>query len=160
MSIADDYIDRVRELLEQVRQSQSQALEQAAELIARSLAAGGVLHLFGTGHSHMIAEEVFYRAGGIIPVDAMLDLHHPIKQAASDWAFGRESPEQVTLSLIVLHRGNIIHERYAAGVDMHTRTRTWSTAKSIAVTLIGELVEHEIVARGDLCARVVDGAFH
>jgi len=61
--------------------------------------------------------------------------------AASDWAFDRESPEQVTLSLIVLHHGNIIHERYAEGVDESTRTRTWSTAKSIAVTLIGMLVD-------------------
>lgn len=62
-------------------------------------------------------------------------------QAASDWAFHRESPEQVTLSLMVVHDGKIIHERYAPGVDMHTKTRTWSTAKSIAVTLIGMLVE-------------------
>jgi hypothetical protein len=33
-----------------------------------------------------------------------------------------------------------IHERYAEGVDMYTKTRTWSTAKSIA-TLIGMLVD-------------------
>ena len=62
-------------------------------------------------------------------------------QAASNWAFERESPEQVTLSLLVLHHGEIILERYADGVDMNTRTRTWSTAKSIAVTLIGMLVD-------------------
>lgn len=60
-------------------------------------------------------------------------------EAASDWAFHRESPEQVTLSLLVVHKGRIIHERYAPGVDVTTRTRTWSTAKSIAVTLIGIL---------------------
>ncbi|MDX1396524.1 MAG: serine hydrolase, partial [Gemmatimonadota bacterium] len=62
-------------------------------------------------------------------------------QAASDWAFERESPEQVTLSLIVVHDGRIVHERYADGVDMYTKTRTWSTAKSLAVTLIGMLVD-------------------
>ena len=62
-------------------------------------------------------------------------------EAASDWAFDRESPEQVTLSLLILHRGNIIHERYAPGFNMGTRTRTWSTAKSIASTLIGMLVD-------------------
>jgi CubicO group peptidase (beta-lactamase class C family) len=62
-------------------------------------------------------------------------------QAASDWAFKRESAEQVTLSLLVVHDGKIIHERYAPGFDMSTRTRTWSTAKSIAVTLIGMLVD-------------------
>lgn len=62
-------------------------------------------------------------------------------QAASDWAFDRDTPEQDTLSLIVVYKGDIIHERYADGIDMTTRTRTWSTAKSIAVTLIGMLVD-------------------
>jgi len=62
-------------------------------------------------------------------------------QAASDWAFDRESPEQVTLSLMVVHRGEVIHERYAPGVEVTTKTRTWSTAKSIAVTLMGMLAD-------------------
>ncbi|MEJ8567187.1 serine hydrolase domain-containing protein [Elongatibacter sediminis] len=61
--------------------------------------------------------------------------------AASDWAFKRESAEQVTVSLIVLRGEDIVHERYAEGFDRSTRTRTWSTAKSIAVTLIGMLVD-------------------
>ena len=75
-------------------------------------------------------------------------------QAASDWAFERESPEQVTLSLIVVHGGAIIHERYAEGVGKGTRTRTWSTAKSIAATLIGMLVD-----RGTLALHYGDQGF-
>ena len=62
-------------------------------------------------------------------------------QAASDWAFDRESPEQVTLSLMVVHQGRVVHERYAPGVNVTTKTRTWSTAKSIAVTLMGMLAD-------------------
>jgi CubicO group peptidase (beta-lactamase class C family) len=62
-------------------------------------------------------------------------------QAASDWAFNRETPGHDTLSLMVVYKGDIIHERYADGVNMNTRTRTWSTAKSIAGTLIGMLVD-------------------
>ena len=61
-------------------------------------------------------------------------------QAASDWAFDT-SPRALTISLLVVHKGQIIHERYAPGFDMTTRTRTWSTAKSIAVTLIGMMVD-------------------
>jgi CubicO group peptidase (beta-lactamase class C family) len=61
--------------------------------------------------------------------------------ASGDWAFDRDTPEQDTLSLIVVHDGEIILERYAPGVEMGTRTRTWSTAKSIAATLIGMLVD-------------------
>ncbi|MGD2071033.1 MAG: serine hydrolase, partial [Gemmatimonadota bacterium] len=62
-------------------------------------------------------------------------------QAASDWAFDRESPYQETISLLIVHDGRIVHERYAPGFDVTTRTRTWSTAKSIAATLIGILVD-------------------
>ncbi len=69
------------------------------------------------------------------------DVNAAALQAASDWAFERESPEQVTLSLVIVKGGDIIHERYAPGVDVTTRTRTWSTAKSISVTLIGMLVD-------------------
>ena len=61
--------------------------------------------------------------------------------AASDWAFDRPTPEQATISLLVVYQGDIVHERYADGFDMTTRTRTWSTAKSIASTLIGMLVD-------------------
>ena len=62
-------------------------------------------------------------------------------QTASEWTFDRPTPEQDTLSLMVVYKGDIILERYADGVDMNTRTRTWSTAKSIAATLIGMLVD-------------------
>ena len=60
--------------------------------------------------------------------------------AAADWAFDRKThghPSHITLSLMVLHNGDILLERYAPGVDMTSKTRTWSTAKSIAGTLIG-----------------------
>jgi CubicO group peptidase (beta-lactamase class C family) len=60
--------------------------------------------------------------------------------AAAAFAFDRKEhghSSQVTLSLLVVHKGDIILERYAPGVDFRTKTRTWSTAKSIAATLIG-----------------------
>lgn len=69
------------------------------------------------------------------------DVDRAALAAAERWAFERETPEQDTISLLVVHRGRIILERYADGFDMTTRTRTWSTAKSIAVTLIGMQVD-------------------
>lgn len=62
-------------------------------------------------------------------------------QAAERWAFERDTPEQQTISLLVVHQGDIILERYADGFDRTTKTRTWSTAKSIAATLIGMKVD-------------------
>lgn len=80
--------------------------------------------------------------GDLIEEGHALQTHNAdVIQRASNWAFERESAEQDTISLLVVHKGQIIHERYAPGFDQHTRTRTWSTAKSIAVTLIGMLVD-------------------
>lgn len=53
-------LDRVRGDLD--------AVEAAATACAGAIEAGGVIAVFGTGHSHLLAEEGFYRAGGLIPV--------------------------------------------------------------------------------------------
>lgn len=58
---------------------------------------------------------------------------------AIDWTFNRDTPEQNTVSLLIVHKGNIVAEVYADGFNYTTKTRTWSTAKSIAVTLMGIL---------------------
>jgi len=62
-------------------------------------------------------------------------------QAAVDWSFHRDTPEQSTISLMVVHKGEVIVEQYADGFDYTTKTRTWSTAKSIAATLFGILCD-------------------
>jgi uncharacterized phosphosugar-binding protein len=67
------YFTSLIELLSRLRVSQRAAVSSAAEAISASLARGGFVHLFGTGHSHLLAEEVFYRAGGLVAVQAMLD---------------------------------------------------------------------------------------
>lgn len=67
------YFDVVIHLLARLRESQRSAMAAAADALAATLRTGGVVHLFGTGHSHMLAEEVFYRAGGLLPINAMLD---------------------------------------------------------------------------------------
>jgi len=59
------YFDRIRELLAAVEQTEAGAMEAAAQAVSRSVADGGVVHLFGCGHSHMLCEELFYRAGGL-----------------------------------------------------------------------------------------------
>lgn len=67
-----EFFDVARELLKRVAETQAEAIAKATELVEASLLAGGVWHVFGTGHSHFIGEEVYYRAGGLIPVNAIL----------------------------------------------------------------------------------------
>lgn len=67
------YADRLRELLAALEETQGERIETAAAIIAECIANDGVVHVFGSGHSHMMAEEVYHRAGGLWPVSAMLD---------------------------------------------------------------------------------------
>jgi uncharacterized phosphosugar-binding protein len=47
-------------------------IEDAAEIIARGFLLNRSFFTFGTGHSHMIAEELYLRAGGLAFVKAIL----------------------------------------------------------------------------------------
>jgi uncharacterized phosphosugar-binding protein len=57
------YIDAAQEILARLRDSQMDRIEQAAEVCARSIAADGLVHMFGTGHSRICVEEMFPRHG-------------------------------------------------------------------------------------------------
>lgn len=80
----DRYFTAINSMLEDVRQCQADALETAARAVYQSLSQGGMLYLFGTGHAHMLAEELFYRAGGLARVWAVLDERLMLHISASE----------------------------------------------------------------------------
>lgn len=67
------YYDALVRLLDEIQRSQAKAIDNAADLIFSSLATDGVLHIFGSGHSQLVAEEAFHRAGGLVPVNAVTE---------------------------------------------------------------------------------------
>lgn len=68
------YFREIYDLIEEMLGAQARQIETAASWMADAIAQqGGVVHLFGSGHSHMIAEEVFHRAGSLMPFNPMLD---------------------------------------------------------------------------------------
>ncbi len=66
------YMSAVSVILDEVAANEGPAIAQAAATIGRSIRDGGTLYLFGTGHSHMMAEEGHYRAGGLASVVPIL----------------------------------------------------------------------------------------
>lgn len=67
------YVEIVQEKISRMISGQQDQLIKAARKIADSVTKDGILHVLGTGHSHMIAEELFYRAGGTVFVNPILD---------------------------------------------------------------------------------------
>jgi uncharacterized phosphosugar-binding protein len=66
------YLDQLGLLLGRLRDAEWTNIRRAATLVADALASGHTVHTFGTGHSHILAEELFYRAGGLVRVSPIL----------------------------------------------------------------------------------------
>ena len=62
------YRKNVSNTLDAIFETQEQKLHEAGMVLAQVLEGDGLLYVFGCGHSHMLAEELFYRAGGLAPV--------------------------------------------------------------------------------------------
>jgi uncharacterized phosphosugar-binding protein len=61
-------------LLEKVATSQAEAIEEASSWCAEAIAADGLVHLFGTGHSRIPVEEMFPRYGSYPGFNPMVEL--------------------------------------------------------------------------------------
>ena len=67
------YLLSAQELLGRVAITQRESVAQCVKLFTDALASGKMIHTFGTGHSHLLAEEIFYRAGGLAAIYPILD---------------------------------------------------------------------------------------
>lgn len=81
------YYASVTRMLGEIMQTQAEAIAEAGRLGAEAILQGGLIHSFGTGHSHMIAEEMLDRAGGLVLVNAILEpslmLHEGIQRSSN-----------------------------------------------------------------------------
>jgi uncharacterized phosphosugar-binding protein len=73
MLVSEKYIDFAISKLVEVKETQKDNIQKAAQLIAESVEKDGRLYAFGTGHSHMLAEDIYIRAGGAAFVKAILE---------------------------------------------------------------------------------------
>lgn len=67
-----EYLDHIENLLEKVKTTQWKALETSAEKMAQTIAAGHSVYIFGASHAGILAQEMFYRTGGLAVVNAIL----------------------------------------------------------------------------------------
>lgn len=66
MTMANQYLDRLSELLMFLKTGETAAaIQSAAAAVTEAARTDRQFFVFGTGHSHMLAEEVLYRAGGL-----------------------------------------------------------------------------------------------
>ena len=82
MEVALAYLEAAQDILRRIRDTQLGALGRAADICTQSIADGGLVHLFGSGHSRMAVEEMFPRYGsfpGFHPiVELSLTYHNTV----------------------------------------------------------------------------------
>jgi len=73
MTPSETYLTKIRSLVETVAAQQS-AIHQAADWFAQTILAGRMVHLFGSGHSRIMVEEMWPRYGSFPGFNPIVEL--------------------------------------------------------------------------------------
>lgn len=88
MSKSFAYVEHIKEILEKVTSTQWDAVDKASEQIAAAIAKEHSVFIFGASHAGILAQEMFYRTGGlavlnpILPAEFMLNTR-PVTQTSA-----------------------------------------------------------------------------
>lgn len=66
--LLDEYATHIQNAITSIQLNQREKILQAAQMVKDVLVQDGLIYVFGCGHSHILAEETFYRAGGLVNV--------------------------------------------------------------------------------------------
>ncbi|MEM7367736.1 MAG: sugar isomerase domain-containing protein [Bacteroidota bacterium] len=72
--LALQWLSNARSVMDQIEQTQLDAIRQAAEVMADSIEAGRWVHTFGCGHATIPVEEMYPRIGGFVGFHPMVEL--------------------------------------------------------------------------------------
>jgi len=83
------FLDALSAKLGEIRERELPSIAQAAEALADTIASGGLVYVFGCGHSAALSMDLFYRAGGLMLVHPIFDdriiLDHTPVTETSEW---------------------------------------------------------------------------
>jgi len=134
----DEYFNKVVELLEKIKSTEIENVEKAADAMVQAILQNRLIHVFGTGgHSDLGAREMFWRAGGLAPVNAILDpgisLEHGARRATSV----ERTPgyAQAVLKQYPLEKGDVIIITNPWGINSVTIDAAME-AKRLGLTVI------------------------
>lgn len=148
MMMSQQYFNALKKILDRIESEQTPVICEAGKLVSTSLARGGILHTFGSGHSHMISEEAFFRAGGLVPVNAILDKRLLFLNGAAESTTGeresgyartlidREDIQPIDIAIVISNSGRnavpieVTQEIQARGVKVIAITNVIQSTRS------------------------------
>jgi len=99
MKISNDYFKKLSALIDEVAEAEENNIDAAIKACYTSLKNGKMIYTFGTGHSHLLAEEIFYRAGGLARVCPILEDALMLHKAAARSSMFERAPGLAKLLL-------------------------------------------------------------
>ena len=69
----NDYYDKIQGIQGKVMDQQRKSIEKVGDLFAQTIEQGGTLYAFGASHAGILAEELFYRTGGLAMVNPLFN---------------------------------------------------------------------------------------
>jgi uncharacterized phosphosugar-binding protein len=73
MNLTEEYLDKCQGIINRIKEQQNQ-IQQAAEWFAASILSGRVVHVFGSGHSRIMVEEMWPRYGSFPGFNPIVEL--------------------------------------------------------------------------------------
>src|ERR1700750_2754053 len=73
MNVIDEYLQKCEGIIQTISK-QKKEIEQAASLFANTILAGRMVHLFGSGHSRIMVEEMWPRYGSFPGFNPIVEL--------------------------------------------------------------------------------------
>ena len=80
--LTKNYLNKINSLLDKILKEEKNKILSSARLIRDSYKKGGQLYIFGTGHSRLLGEEAFHRAGGFAAACPIRDDNLTFKKGA------------------------------------------------------------------------------
>lgn len=142
MNAAETFFQTVQNQLASIHRSQQATLNTAAQWASEALLAEKFIYGFGSGHSHALVEEIFYRAGGLVRVIPIFDenlMVHLSATGSTEWERKEGFAAQV-LSRYPMATGDVLFiisnsGRNAVPVEMAMEAKKRG-ARVVAVTSV------------------------
>ncbi|WJH36566.1 SIS domain-containing protein [Paenibacillus sp. CC-CFT747] len=73
-TVTEQYLSKIITHLQSLQAEETEAVRRAARLVADHVKQDRIVYTYGPGgHSNLGAQEIFFRAGGLMHISAMLD---------------------------------------------------------------------------------------
>lgn len=83
MKSVEMYYKKVKECIDAIVNNEQENINNAAELLVEAIKKDQLIHVIGTGgHSSMAGEEMLWRAGGLVPINPLLEQGYNLAHGA------------------------------------------------------------------------------